>query len=205
MRLAFVVLCACSSSSHHADVDAPSGDAAIDGNAASCEIAANLGTVTNIAKVDALFFTGPPGYEVDNQLSNDPVYDVISVEMYKAGVFAGGFPTTFPVTVQIKGTELDLATCGVCVRGFGDAMGTAWKGEYFATSGSVTLMALSKTKITGKLLNVTLVHVRENEVHSIPLNDGCMTVVGELAFDAAPTMGVAARPHMPTSGLGVSL
>ena len=54
MRLVLVVLvCACSSS-HHADVDAPAGgDAALDGTAAGCEIAANLGTVTNVAFVDA--------------------------------------------------------------------------------------------------------------------------------------------------------
>lgn len=208
--LALAALCACHGSSAKHDVDAPAGDvdAAVDA-AAACEIPANLGTVTGIAKVDALWATDGNNvtnlYEVDNVLTSDPVYDVISLEVYKLGAFAAGYPTTFPVTVPLTGAELDFATCGACVRGFGDVTGAAWKGEYFATSGSVTLTALSKTRIAGKLVNVTLVHVRQGTPHTRPLNDGCMTFVGELAFDAAPHMGVAADPHVPTSGRSPSL
>ena len=160
----------------------------------ACELPASLPGVTTPAQQLALFTGGggggggPSSYSIDNQLTNDPTYNVISLEAYKVGAFAGGFHTAFPVTIQLTGNELDSATCGACVLGFGGVHNSSWTGSYFATGGTVVLTALSKTRIAGKLKNITLTHISYGAEHTTPLNDGCNTTVEELDFDAVPSM-----------------
>lgn len=134
---------------------------------------------------------GPRAYRIDHQLTDDPTYDVITLEMFRGrGAFAGGFEIALPATITLAGAELDSATCGACVRAFGDVHDDTWDGEYFATSGTLELTALTPVKVAGVLRDVTFVHVQEGSVTTIPLNDGCVFTIAELAFDVMAVLAL---------------
>ena len=95
----------------------------------------------------------------------------LQIELYdKLGAFTGGTVRTgsFPV-------DTNPASCGVCVRGLGDK-GTAGAKEYFATTGTVNVMAVGPNgaTLTVALSNLGFVELDANRK---PVSGGCTATV----------------------------
>lgn len=109
--------------------------------------------------------------------------------------FTGGVISA-PVTISITGAELNFQTCGGCVvigakcSGCNPENSSGTATWYMATGGSLKLTEVSP-RIKGTLTNVTFEHVTIDNTgsnptyHSTPVNDGCVTKISSMAFDAA--------------------
>jgi hypothetical protein len=119
---------------------------------------------------------------------NDDV-DVVQIELFNGfTVFENGLREG---TFEITGEELDYATCGVCVRIFGDVgpLGDV-RQVYMATGGTVTIRDLGLSSIDGRflsdLVDIELEHVtiHPETFESIPVGDGCRSRITEMHTDS---------------------
>jgi hypothetical protein len=96
--------------------------------------------------------------------------EIVQVELWdNLGAFTGGLVAvgTYPLT----GAELDYNTCGVCVLGGSTDAGVTQ--EYFATGGSVEVVALGPVgqPLTVRVSNITFGEV--NPTDGTPIAGGC--------------------------------
>lgn len=155
-----------------------------EGGAVGCFVPAsfgNLGATTGTAEDsgDSLIYT--------TELPDVGQFsDVLRVEMYPdIGVFDGSFVE--PGVYEIKGDELNYATCGLCVLYYDHSDGTKGgsRGVYMATGGTVTITEVDP-KLVGTLTNVTFEHVTiapAPDYTSTPVGDDCNTVITNATFD----------------------
>jgi hypothetical protein len=130
--------------------------------------------------------------------------DGFQIEMYSnAGVFqaAGGIK---PGTYQLTGAELNYATCGLCVRFFGDATQAAPGADFMATAGTVNITELGAVgtgRFKATLSGVTFEHVTidPNTFTSTPVGDNCNTAFGADVSIDVPVVA-AMKPGQPGSG-----
>src|SRR5690606_19552964 len=115
-------------------------------------------------------------------LDGDTNPDILLLELYPgSGVFSGGLK---PGTYTLAGDELQYATCGACVRIFGDYVtGVGATEVYMATGGKLTLTSVSG-QLTGALSDVTFTHVTINTStwESTPVGDGCNSAISTATF-----------------------
>src|SRR5689334_3009562 len=107
--------------------------------------------------------------------------NIVQVELWDStGAFGTGAVHTGQFT--IGGADADPATCGVCVRGLGDKGGADQK-EYFATGGSVNVMAVGGNgmPMTVALSNISLVEI-DSAAHE-PVSGGCSANVAGAKLD----------------------
>jgi hypothetical protein len=146
----------------------------------SCAVAANLGALPQ-ATTGASHPLGAIVLSVP--LNTGALPDYLQLELYEGmGPFIGGFVTgTFPLT----GSELQYATCTLCVRLFGDTDSNGAPAQfYMATGGTVTLSSVSGY-LTGSLSGVSFEHVTiDSSYNSTPVGDGCTSYVSSMSFDA---------------------
>lgn len=111
--------------------------------------------------------------------------DLLRVELYKQGIFSGGFTAG---DYQITGAETNYKTCALCVFVMGDAEPDGSGGDpYYAQSGTMTLTEVGEPgtgrfKVT--LTNIVLAHVKiEADFTSTVLDDGCTSAIGNVSTD----------------------
>jgi hypothetical protein len=113
-------------------------------------------------------------------LLNDDT-DLLVVELFDHfGVFAGGLRTGI---FELTGEELDYATCGVCIRVFGDIgpLGDV-RQVFMATSGTVEIREVGLSQnghLQATLIDLTFEHVNidPRTFESTPVNDGCESAI----------------------------
>lgn len=131
----------------------------------------------------------PEAWVMGGLVNMDALSDALQLELYEGFTQA---EYTAPVTIQLTGDETNYATCGACVRGYGDiaADGMSYADDYFATAGTVTITTLSPTMMAGSISGLRLTHVMIDGMtfQSTPVNDGCDTTVGDFNFTAQVSM-----------------
>ena len=140
---------------------AGSGDsgAADSGPSAACSLDSQTASQTFTVQAEQCNVPGSMGaqhwYRGFGQLPGDMEY--VQLELWDGkGAFTGG--TVAPGTYTIGGADASYTTCGLCVRGLG-GKGEATQTEYFATSGTVDVTAISSTQFTATLAAVSFVEV----------------------------------------------
>jgi hypothetical protein len=114
--------------------------------------------------------------------------DVVVIELFNGfTVFSEGLRTG---TFELTGDDLDYATCGICVRIFGDVgpLGDV-RQVYMATGGTVTISELGLSlngRFRTRLEAVELEHVtiHPETFESIPVGDGCRSRIVEMQTDS---------------------
>ncbi len=134
------------------------------------------------AGTDAGSDAGPQdSYQFQGAYNSD--VDLFDIEIYDGfGVFTNGIQ---PGTYDLKGDELDYATCGLCVLVLGDSSSSS-SDPYMATGGSITITSISPNgTFAGTGTNLTFTHVSIDQSNtSTPLNDGCNTSIASVSFSA---------------------
>ncbi|MFT3697195.1 MAG: hypothetical protein QM831_28895 [Kofleriaceae bacterium] len=146
--------------------------------------------------------SGSDEFETWGGLLNDDA-DELDLELYAGGtgVFATGIKTgTFPIT----GDDAQYKTCAVCVRIYTDedfsGSDVTFKDHYFASSGTVTLTAVSGNTFSGTLSNIGLDHVTiGSDFTSTPVGDCTSkitsgTMMTDLTMDTGSGGSAAAAP-----------
>jgi hypothetical protein len=132
--------------------------------------------------------------------------DGFVLELYKGfTVFQAGI---VPGTYQLTGEELNYASCGVCVRFFGDAAPGAPGQDFMATGGTVTITEVGATgsgRLKATLSNLTFTHVTIDGTtfNSTPVGDGCDTAMTGAVIDS-PIVAAAPKPGAPTASTRIS-
>ncbi|HEY4240953.1 MAG TPA: hypothetical protein VGM88_14115 [Kofleriaceae bacterium] len=166
-----------------------SGSSGSDATSGACLVDTDLGAVDG-SQTAFTYDSTQDLYEGDAALNADTAPDILDISLYNMyGAFTGGFPTTFPASVDISGDETDFTTCGACVQIAGDATQDSGDGaDYMANAGTLTLNALSNSAIDISLSNVTLRHVDYTVNSSMQVTaqaddaDGCMSSVGSYSY-----------------------
>lgn len=165
---------------------------------ASCLLASSLGTVTPAMQFaewspDMEDPAAVASYVYGAALNADAMPDALFVELYAGyGAFMTGYPTA-ATSVTLTGVESGYDTCGACVLAITDLTQSGATGDpYMATAGTLELTSVSKTKLTGKLTNVTLTHVTIDPMSlaTAPHADGCTSSLASIEFDAVPEMAM---------------
>lgn len=144
--------------------------------------------------------------------NQDPMPDALFIGFFEGGgdpsYTFDNFPMNVsaqqPLVVQLDGPESDATKCSVCIGLFTDVntanmMELEYADDYMANAGTVTLTALSETKITGTIENVTMRHVDivyPDPAQNIPGSttnnpSGCTSTLGNISFDSVPTAAMA--------------
>ncbi len=157
-----------------------------EGGSSNCTMASSLGTLT--ITDDAYFAyeegTTIGGIEVQTLLNEDAAPDALDISLYSgSGVFSSGIaPGTYPLT----GSELNYATCGICILGFTDLDAEGYATDlYFQTGGSVTISSVSG-QLQATLTNVTFetVDIASGTYESTPVGDGCTTSISSATVNS---------------------
>ncbi len=194
-------------------VDSGNGSGSGSGSAAPCTVDSALSNDFGSAADQYGEWDGsgssaaPPGSyeEWDGVLNNDT--DFIRLELFGGfGAIAGGIA---PGTYSITGDDTNYATCGVCLRLFGDASQTS-ADDYFATSGTVVLTTVSSGSgsasgsdvvygtISGSFQNAMFEHVTiGSDYTSTPIGD-CTATLASGTFSTDVYMGSAAAAPAPS-------
>jgi hypothetical protein len=115
--------------------------------------------------------------------------DQVVIQLYRGfSVFTAG--TIQPGSYEIKGEELNYASCGVCVRMFADRLngGGHPLQDMMATGGTLvvtTVGAADSGVFQAELKNASFEHVNIDGMsfESTPIGDGCGTEISHLAAD----------------------
>ena len=116
--------------------------------------------------------------------------DQIVIQLYRGfSVFTTG--AIAPGTYEIKGEELNYASCGVCVRMFADRLagGGHPLQDMMATGGTLVVSeigAAGSGTFKAELRDASFEHVQIDGMsfESTPVGDGCKTEISHLGADA---------------------
>lgn len=153
----------------------------------NCTVPVSFPTVAKITDGGETDDLSAPTYAgIFSAINADAVPDFLGLELYEgSGVFASGLKTG---TFQLKGDELNYATCGACALIYSDVDFANQKigATYMATGGTLTLSSF-KGQLTGTLSNATFEHVtiaKNDPYTSTPVGDGCTTAITSVDFDS---------------------
>jgi hypothetical protein len=126
---------------------------------------------------------------------DEPPVDFLFIELWDGfGAFAGGQLAAGEFTIE--GEEAALATCGVCVRIFGNATMVGnqieVEKEYIATAGTVTVDSVGTREgnaitgnYTGTATGLVLSEIDTESQNGGPLAGGCETTIDSVTWDVA--------------------
>lgn len=116
-----------------------------------------------------------------SQLSVQPVaMTTLYIWLWDGGEHGAFTAGTYPLTPD-DGSRVDCSLCVELDVGFGTPTG-AERWVYAARpQGNLTLTTRSVTEVTGSMQNLRFRHVTDEGVE---VNDGCSTIIRQLAFDA---------------------
>ena len=151
--------------------------------------------------------SGAPHVEgFDGMLNADAMPDDLHIELWgMTGAF--GTQDIKTGTFQLSGSDLDYATCGICVLVQTDihmqGSGFAQTDDYMATGGSVTLTSVGTNgtgTLSGTLSNVQLTHVTidPQSFESTPVGD-CNTTISSASFSGTLMAGMFTAPPHPVT------
>ncbi|MGI5865628.1 MAG: clostripain-related cysteine peptidase, partial [Myxococcales bacterium] len=154
----------------------------VGGTVGSCTLPSSYGVVDVAGAIE-----GSPDSAMAVQAalpSADGTYDLIAFELYAGfGALAQGIA---PGSYTLQGDDLNYATCGLCLRLFGDidtSSGTFTQ-QFFATGGGVVIDQVEGTFIA-TVIDATFVEVTIDSTswQSTPVPGGCTTEFESIAFN----------------------
>jgi hypothetical protein len=167
-------------------------------NMAGYQVGAIMGDATNMI---TLQHTAGMNENYNMGVAFNMDQDGFLLEMYKGfGVFQASI---VPGTYQLTGAELNYATCGLCLRFFGNSTQGNPGQSFMATAGTVNITDLGPDgtgRFKATLSGVTFEHVTIDPMtfQSTPVNDGCTTSFsGDVTIDV-PVV-TAMKPGQPGS------
>jgi hypothetical protein len=190
-------------------VAAPAGDGGVDGpppidGPPVCTLStSDFGDVGEITPTLCIQDPGDDPNTTDDDvivmrapLQGGSPYDELEIQLWVGyGALSGGLAAG---TYNITGDELRYSTCGVCVFINTDRSDPeTYVDDYFATGGSITLDSVNGT-LAGSVNGLSFEHVVFADGDSVPVGDGCVTILDGASF-SAPLTAPPAKPGAPAA------